>query len=121
MDEQVQELKERAEEFLEAARLLANVELWNAAFDDARQAAELASKGLLLMHHGSYPRKHQVAGELNDAGLIPPSVTAKQVSRVLGAWTLGRYGFADRIERHNSMKGFRLPRHWSRAYTVERH
>lgn len=112
MDEEVQELKERAEEFLEAARLLANVELWNAAFDDARHAAELASKALLLMHHGSYPRKHQVAGELNDAGLIPPSVTAKQVSRVLGAWTLGRYGFADRVEKIQLDEGIQVADAW---------
>ncbi len=88
MDEEVQELKERAEEFLEAARLLANVELWNAAFDDARHAAELASKALLLMHHGSYPRKHQVAGELNDAGLIHHQSLQ---SRCPGFWVLGRW------------------------------
>lgn len=96
MDE-VQEMKDRAQEFLDAVQILAEAGLLNAAFDDAPHASELAGKSLLLLHEGAYPRKHQIAGELNQAALIPDGVTAKQVSKVLGAWTTGRYGFSDRV------------------------
>ena len=88
-------LIERAEEFLAAAQQLAGSGLNNAAFDDARHAAELAGKALLLQKLGSYPQKHQIAGELTHAGLLPPELEPRTVSRVLGAFTAGRYGFTD--------------------------
>lgn len=93
MDEELEQILDRAEEFLSAANLLHESGLYNAAFDDARHAAELAAKALLLYHSGSYPTKHQVASELHKAGLIPHHIPPKMVSRLLAGFTTGRYGF----------------------------
>lgn len=84
-----------AAQFLESAResLAASPPRLAVALDEARTAAELAGKALLLLQNGSYPKVHAIGGDLYHSGLIPQGVDAKRLSRLLRAHTRGEYGY----------------------------
>lgn len=92
-------LRDRAREFLEAARTSLAAERFNVAFDEARDAAELAAKALLCRRDGTYPAAHNVAGPLQTARLIPRGLSPKALSRLLSAASRGRYGISEPVTR----------------------
>lgn len=88
-----------ADEFLASARAdrQASPPRRNVGFDNARTAAELAGKALLLARTGDYPRKggggHNIGGLLFQNGLVPDGVEPKRLARLLREHTRGDYGF----------------------------
>lgn len=106
----VDELRSRAREFLEAAEDSRAKARYNAAYDDARQATELACKAILQREDGEYPKQHQVAGRMYERGLIPSQVTPKDLSRLLGDYNRGRYGFEDPVTEAEAGDALRLAR-----------
>lgn len=87
-------LAELASAYLESAR--ANLQrasrFFPVAYDEARHAAELFGKCLLLMKTGRYPHKHRIGGILAQEGLVPRTVEWYELNALLDHHTLGRYG-----------------------------
>lgn len=99
MRDEAKLMLDRAHEFLEsaAADAAADPPRPNAAYADARTAAELAGKALLLHATGSYPKEHAIGGLLFREQLIPAELEARELDRFLRDHTRARYGFLDRI------------------------
>jgi HEPN domain-containing protein len=93
MDESANLLR-LAVETLESAKDNANrtVPRLAVAFAEARHALELGCKVRLLQLVGEYPRRHDVAGDLFQAGGVPPEVDARRLDRLLRQFTRGEYG-----------------------------
>lgn len=84
----------RAEQRIASARDDVRAERFDVGYESARAAAELAGKALLLAKTGAYPTKdHNVSGALHQQKLLPTSVSAKDLSKLLGDYTRGDYGF----------------------------
>lgn len=106
----VEDLIARAQEFLDAAEDSFEKERYNVAYDDARQAAELACKAILQQTEGEYPKSHQVAGRMFDRERIPDGVDATDLSGLLGDYTRGRYGFDNPVTDDEVKAALRLAR-----------
>ncbi|HUR68117.1 MAG TPA: HEPN domain-containing protein [Candidatus Thermoplasmatota archaeon] len=83
-----------SEEWLAAARDELAAGRNRVAFESARHAAELACKALLLRATGSYPKTHDVSGQLAQTGALPSGITGRRLSRFLADFTAGTYGFS---------------------------
>lgn len=86
-------LSEGARDWLATAREQSAAGRRHVAFEAARLASELAAKAILLEALGTFPKEHQVTGTLFAHGLVPESVEARDLARLLAEFTLGRYGF----------------------------
>jgi HEPN domain-containing protein len=86
----------RGQEFLDAARASRDAGRSAVAYEEARTAAELFAKALLLVRLGSFPHKHPVGGLLQQHGLIPSGVSPRALSRLLSDSTRGAYDVGDR-------------------------
>ena len=98
-------LLERAEEFLDAARDSLARGRYNVAFEEARTAAELGCKALLVMATGDYPRSHNVVPALHHARLTPKGLDAKALGAFLGASNRGVYGFDEPVGEEEARQG----------------
>lgn len=107
---EAQRLKERAQEYLEAAEDSLKEGRLNVAYDEARTAAELAAKATLAGKTGSFPRDHNPAGKLFQEGLVPEGMNPKELSRLLGDHTRGTYGFQDPVEEEEVEDAVRTAR-----------
>lgn len=105
---QARALLERAIEWVETARLAIAERHANAAYECARTACELAGKALLSLRLGSYPRQHEIQGLLSKEALIPPNVNKTTLSRILGDWTRGTYGFAEPVSMKEAEQALRV-------------
>src|SRR5687768_694285 len=65
------------------------------AYSEARHAAELAGKSLLMRKTGAYPWKHEIGAVLYQAGVLPSSANPRQADRLLRSSTRGEYGVFD--------------------------
>lgn len=84
-----------AREWLDASYAEARSGRRRVAFEAARHAAELSAKARLIESGRAPRREHNVAPDLVHAKLVPRSVDAARLSRLLSAATLGTYGFED--------------------------
>ena len=98
----------RATEHLQAAQRCLGDGLHHPAYELARTAAELYAKALLVRKTGSYPREHNVSGELQHRRLIPPDVSPTELSRFLDDYTRGGYGFSHPVEAREVRKAIAL-------------
>lgn len=80
------------------------------AFEACRTAAELAAKALLLRAQKPFPQSHMVAGELQQAGLMPAGVDGKRLHGLLSKFTLGTYGFDQPVHRAEAQEALRIAR-----------
>jgi HEPN domain-containing protein len=85
----------RGVEYLAAAKDSRVARRWSIAYEEARTACELFAKAILLTKTGAYPRDHNVAPALFQAGLMPGGLDARELSRFLNDHTRGTYGFGD--------------------------
>lgn len=101
---------DRAHEFLESAiaDLTAEPPRTHASLADARTAAEIAGKALLLHATGTYPKQHALGGALFEARLIPPTTDPRELDRFLRDHTRARYGFLDRVPVHEAQEAIDL-------------
>lgn len=83
----------RAKEYLAAAEASYEGRRFAVAYDEARTAAELASKAILSRAGLTFKKEHNVAGDLRDASLLPTGIGASSLSRLLGDASRGTYGF----------------------------
>lgn len=88
-------LEDRANEFLEAARLSLDSGHLNVSFEESRTAAELAAKLRLFRASGERPKDHNPAGRLQELKILPAGVSAKDLSLLLGQFSRGAYGFSE--------------------------
>lgn len=94
-----------AEEYLASAFADADADppRRSVAYDNARTAAELAGKAMLLKTTEDYPKKghsgHNIGGVLQMHGLIPSGLDPKRVAHLLKAHTRADYGFMDPVEQ----------------------
>ncbi len=102
-------LLDRAEGYLRTARAaLENGDL-SPAYENARTAAELAAKAMLARHGVTATGKeHNVAPQLVQAGLWPAGEPGKRLSRFLGDYTRGVYGFSEPVKPQDAERGLRL-------------
>lgn len=112
MKDETHLMLDRAHEFLDSAAsdLDADPPRPHAAYADARTAAELAGKVLLLDATGSYPKEHAIGGSLFQAGLIPPHTDPRALDRFLRDHTRARYGFLDQLEPEDAQDAIALAR-----------
>lgn len=101
-DHDVEAMLAHARSYLRSARR--NLELGPeqsaVAFDEARHAAEVAAKALVLHATGTDLGKvHSIGGSLAHAGLIPLSLDEKRVARLFAEHTRGSYGYYEGIDR----------------------
>lgn len=82
----------RAREYLDASESSFKAARYNVAYEEARTAAELYTKALILRRSGSYPRDHNVAGPAANLKVLPEAVPAKRLSDLLQDYTRGTYG-----------------------------
>ncbi len=91
-------LLDRAKEYQRTALAAAVNKDLNAAFENARTAAELAAKSMLVVAQHGYGKDHNVAPALVKTGLWPAGRDASKLSRFLGAYARGVYGLAEPVE-----------------------
>lgn len=103
-----QAILERAEEHLKAAQTCLAAGLLNPAYELARTAAELYGKALILKRLGSYPRDHNVSGELRHRRLLPDDVSPTDLSKLLEDYTRGGYGFEEPVEAREARKAIAI-------------
>ena len=74
------------------------------AYDEARHAAELAGKALLLRKTGSYPKRgkagHRIGSLLAREGLVPRGLDFLDLNGLLDHHTRGAYGFGRPFGAH---------------------
>lgn len=104
------DLLSRSREFLDAAQDSFEKERYNVAYDDARQAAELACKAILQETEGDYPRSHEVQGRMFQRDRIPDGIEARELSRLLGDYNRGRYAFDDPVDEDEARDALKLAR-----------
>jgi len=97
----------RAKQFLRTARL-AHRDDMDAAYENARLAAELAGKALLAHAGAANDRDHNVAPALVKNALIPAGPLAKDLSRFLQDYNRGRYGVNEPVGVADVEQAFRL-------------
>lgn len=90
-------MRAHAEEYLDSALADFEANRYHVAYENARTAAEIAGKALLLQAQGSYPQKHAIGGDLFQAGLIPKHLDPRRVSRLLKERTRADYGYLEPI------------------------
>jgi HEPN domain-containing protein len=79
------------------------------AYENARTAAELAAKHLLAVHGVATTGKdHNVAPHLAKAGLWPGGEPGRRLSKFLGDYTRGVYGFAEPVSKVEAERAIRL-------------
>ena len=66
-----------------------------AGFANARHAAELGGKALLIKSGRPAPRRHEIGAILFKAGVLPSSLDPRQTDRLLRQHTRGEYGVAE--------------------------
>ncbi len=112
MKDETSLMLDRAQEFLESAvsDLDADPPRPHVAYADARTAAELAGKALLLDATGSYPKEHAIGGALYQADLMPPDTDPRALDRFLRDHTRARYGFLDRLGTEDAQDAIELAR-----------
>lgn len=101
-------LDARAHEFLAAAKTNFDAGHLNVAFEEARTAAELAAKLLLFRATGERPRDHNPTGRLQQLRILPPGVSPKDLSGLLGQATRGAYGFNEPVSVQDASHAIRL-------------
>lgn len=85
---------DQAEAFLRTAHAAAGQGDFGPAFENARLAAELAGKHMLL-RQGAPPKEHDISFALVEAGFWPPGEPAARLSKLLRATARGRYAVDD--------------------------
>lgn len=96
MNRETQAMLDLAVEWRDAAATSLDAGRHSVAFSEARHAAELAGKVLLLLAEGSFPNKHPIAGRMAVAGVIPRFVDRRELHKLLAAFTKGEYGALER-------------------------
>lgn len=103
-------MRDRARQNLEAAEDSLAKDRLDVAFEEARTAAELYGKALLLQKTGDYPRDHRVGSALHQAGLIPATLDARKLSRLLASYTRGNYGFQEPVAAEEVIEALAMAR-----------
>ncbi|MBI4393343.1 MAG: HEPN domain-containing protein [Euryarchaeota archaeon] len=101
---------DRAREYLEAAELAFKNKLFNVAYEEARTAAELAAKVLLIRAGHSPGRDHNPAGQLAFRRLVPDGMSERALSRFLGDSSRGGYGFDEPVPSNEARDGLAMAR-----------
>jgi hypothetical protein len=78
------------------------------AYENARTACELAAKQMLAARGVSVGKEHNVARPMVEAGLWPGGEPGKRLSKFLGDYTRGVYGFSERIRRLDVERGISM-------------
>lgn len=110
-------LGRRAQQYLRAAEFSRREGDFDAAFENARTAAELAGKSLLEAAGVPYEEEHNVAGALTHHNLMPPNVEGRRLSRLLAQFTRGVYGFREPIHERDVEEALRMARRLIQACT----
>jgi HEPN domain-containing protein len=102
-------LLDRAEGYLRTARAALDNGDLPQAYENARTAAELAAKAMLARNGITATGKdHNVAPALVQAGCWPGGGPGKRLSRFLGDFTRGVYGFSEPIAVRDAERALRL-------------
>ena len=100
-------LLQRAGQYLRTAHAAQANGDTDAAFENARTAAELAAKSMLAHAGVRYGADHNVSGTLVRAGLWPRS-RAAPLSKLLGEFVRGVYGFTNEVRPTDAARAIRL-------------
>lgn len=95
----------RAESYLRTAIGAAKRGDLAPAYENARTACELAAKHMLTARGVNTGKEHNIARPLVEAGLWPGGDVGKRLSKFLGDYTRGVYGFKETISRNEVERG----------------
>lgn len=98
-------LLDRAEGYLRTAIAAADTGDLAPAYENARTACELAAKHMLTAKGIATGKDHNVARLLVENHLWPGGDVGKRLSKFLGDYTRGIYGFTERISRTEVDRG----------------
>lgn len=107
MDDLAVRLLRRAQQYARTARSALDATDYDAAFENARTAAELAGKAGLHAKTGRYGQKHNIAGAMVQAGIWPRSQGAP-LAKLLDEYVRGVYSFTRPVRIQDAVKAFRL-------------